>query len=274
VSNANRYRTARCSCWSGDNERRTWERICTAQHILRLHSSGSDDRSKPVKGRDLEKGVSRETSQTYIFFIYRYSLFGSVSFGCHLYVSKNGSPKCSKIALAPYKSAQSRDGQIGILDAASKSTKRIESRSHHQRKSSHIRRKPWVLNPFRLQDEEQMLAKRTHNRRRWSHVFPPGEIEFKRQSGPNWKSLCQPAVLPLTTDFHPEEYELNDPTKYEFNHYNIFTDAVDLSYYKSLDDLLMEMVIQRIIQDYQIVPDAVVRESQNRSEARRKGMLQ
>jgi hypothetical protein len=129
------------------------------------------------------------------------------------------------------------------------------------------------LNPFRLQDEEQMLAKRTHNRRRWSHVFPPGEIEFKRQSGPNWKSLCQPAVLPLTTDFHPEEYELNDPTKYEFNHYNIFTDAVDLSYYKSLDDLLMEMVIQRIIQDYQIVPDAVVRESQNRSEARRKALL-
>jgi len=134
-----------------------------------------------------------------------------------------------------------------------------------------LRRKPWVLNPFRLQEEEEMLAKRTHNRRRWSHVFPPGEIEFKRQSGPNWKSLCQPAVLPLTTDFHPEEYELNDQSKYEFSHYSIFIDALDLSYYKSLDELLMEMVIQRIIQDYQIVPDAVVEESQQRSEARRKG---
>ncbi len=27
------------------------------------------------------------------------------------------------------------------------------------------RRKPWVLNPFRQQDEDEMLSKRTHNRR-------------------------------------------------------------------------------------------------------------
>ncbi len=43
-----------------------------------------------------------------------------------------------------------------------------------------------------------MLAERSHNRRRWSHVFPLGEIEFKRHAGPNWKSLTQPAILPLT----------------------------------------------------------------------------
>ena len=31
------------------------------------------------------------------------------------------------------------------------------------------------LNPFRQEDENEVLAKRTHNRRRWSHVFPLGE---------------------------------------------------------------------------------------------------
>lgn len=42
------------------------------------------------------------------------------------------------------------------------------------------RRKNWVLNPFRQEDEDEVLAKRTHNRRRWSHVFPLGE-EASRQ---------------------------------------------------------------------------------------------
>jgi hypothetical protein len=64
----------------------------------------------------------------------------------------------------------------------------------HQQQSHRHRRQPWVLNPFRQEDEEEVLAKRTHNRRRWSHVFPLGEDEFKRHAGPNWKSLCQPAI--------------------------------------------------------------------------------
>lgn len=48
---------------------------------------------------------------------------------------------------------------------------------------SQTRRKRWILNPFRQEDEEEVLAKRTHNSRRWSHVFPKGEIEFKRHAG-------------------------------------------------------------------------------------------
>lgn len=100
---------------------------------------------------------------------------------------------------------------------------------------------------------------------RWSHVFPPGKVEFKHSpgmfrqlpfpvsfspplphslssrpirrrrpsfshlvyhprlhsslpsffppsfapsSGPNWKSLCQPAILPLTTDYLPTPEQL------------------------------------------------------------------
>ena len=74
---------------------------------------------------------------------------------------------------------------------------RGKSKKHHQKtqqQSYRNRRKRWVLNPFRQEDEDEVLAKRTHNRRRWSHVFPLGEDEFKRHAGPNWKSLCQPAI--------------------------------------------------------------------------------
>lgn len=64
-----------------------------------------------------------------------------------------------------------------------------------QRESSPVsshqysRKKQWVLNPFRQEDEDEVLSKKDHNSRRWSHVFPQGEIEFKRQSGPNWRSV-------------------------------------------------------------------------------------
>lgn len=72
------------------------------------------------------------------------------------------------------------------------SPQRAKSKKQHGRKSHHHhsyrhRRKVWALNPFRQEDEDEVLAKRTHNRRRWSHVFPLGEDEFKRRSGPNWK---------------------------------------------------------------------------------------
>jgi len=148
---------------------------------------------------------------------------------------------------------------------------RQEGLRHDHRGRS--RRKPWVLNPFRQQDEDEMLSKRTHNRRRWSHVFPPGEAEFKRHSGPLWNSLCQPAVLPLSTDYLPEEYELNDPEKFEFNHYNIFIDAMDRSYYSSYSELLSEMVIQRIIQDYQIVSQDILDERRQSSDIKKKKSL-
>jgi Vacuolar membrane-associated protein Iml1 len=65
-----------------------------------------------------------------------------------------------------------------------------------QRKS----RQKKAFNPFRQEDEEEVLAKKSHNRRRWSHVFPLGEVEFKRHAGPNWKSLSSPAILPLFVD--------------------------------------------------------------------------
>jgi hypothetical protein len=129
-------------------------------------------------------------------------------------------------------------------------------------------RKLWTLNPFRQSDEEQVLAERTHNSRRWSHVFPQGEIEFKRHPGPNWNSLTQPAILPITIDFHPPQQELNDPSKYQFKHYEVMLDAMDLSSYGSHAELLMEMVRQRLVQDFQLVPSSILKHSKGD----RKGM--
>ena len=45
----------------------------------------------------------------------------------------------------------------------------------------HLRsRRKKAFNPFRQEDEDEELAEKSHNRRRWSHVFPLGEVEFKR----------------------------------------------------------------------------------------------
>jgi hypothetical protein len=89
-----------------------------------------------------------------------------------------------------------------------------------KRSSSKTSKKKKAFNPFRQQDEDAVLAEKSHNRRRWSHVFPATEVEFKRhvstlqhcflctlhtpiilkqsvltniafsrQAGPNWKSV-------------------------------------------------------------------------------------
>lgn len=47
-------------------------------------------------------------------------------------------------------------------------TKKPINRKPQHHHSHHRRRNPWVLNPFRQEDEDEVLAKRTHNRRRWS----------------------------------------------------------------------------------------------------------
>ena len=41
-------------------------------------------------------------------------------------------------------------------------------------------------------------------------MFPQGIAEFKRHAFINWTSLCQPAILPLTTDFFPTEAVLRE----------------------------------------------------------------
>jgi len=142
--------------------------------------------------------------------------------------------------------------------------KKHQSRKLHNHHSYRHRRKPWVLNPFRQEDEDEVLAKRTHNRRRWSHVFPLGEDEFKRHAGPNWKSLCQPAILPMTIDFHPSPQDLEDQAKFSVKQYSVTLPPMEETTYKSHTELLDDLVMQRMRQDFQIVPRNRIQQSARR----------
>ncbi len=163
------------------------------------------------------------------------------------------------------------------------------NRKPPQQQSFRHRQKSWVLNPFRQEDEEEVLAKRTHNRRRWSHVFPLGEDEFKRHAGPNWKSLCQPAIrecpilfefhliglgekltdflycshgsVPMTIDFHPSPQDLDDQAKFSVKQYSVTLPPMNETTYKSHTELLDDLLMQRMRQDFQIVPRNIIQHS-------------
>ena len=130
---------------------------------------------------------------------------------------------------------------------------------HHRRETGHRHARKKAFNPFRQADEDKVLAKISHNRRRWSHVFPKGEIEFKRHAGPIWKSLTSPAVLPLSVDYFPSRSEIDQ--YFQFNIYNVTLIDFENTHYSTHAELLMEMVRQRITQDYQLVPPSYIDET-------------
>lgn len=92
------------------------------------------------------------------------------------------------------------------------------------------------------------------NKRRWSHLF---HMSIYRTVGckeytyaPNWKSLCEPASLPLTTDYKPTSSELN----IRFAEGNHTLNADDAGPYRyRTEELLRELVSQRLVQGYQLV---------------------
>jgi hypothetical protein len=134
-------------------------------------------------------------------------------------------------------------------------------------------RRKKAFNPFRQSDEDEVLAKRSHNRRRWSHVFPVGEVEFKRHAGPNWNSLTSPAILPLSVDYFPSPQELRDESRFQFSPYTVTLGGLDKKHYSTHAELLMEMVRQRVTQDFQIVSLSAIMESENRADSQRQGRL-
>ena len=117
---------------------------------------------------------------------------------------------------------------------------------HRDSSTSHRQARKKAFNPFRQADEDKVLAKRSHNRRRWSHVFPQGEIEFKRHAGPNWKSLSSPAILPLSVDYFPSRQEIDQ--FFQFNIYNVTLSDFENTPYSTHADVLHEMLRQRISQ--------------------------
>lgn len=181
-------------------------------------------------------------------------------------------------------------GQHRIAGRDQGHTRTQGSRAHNSRRKK-------AFNPFRQQDEDEVLAKKSHNRRRWSHVFPLGEVEFKRHAGPNWKSLSSPAILPLSVDYFPPQQEIDH--SYTFSISNVTLSEFEKTHYSSNKDLLMEMVRQRkslralscsllgilsfltlfdlllstgLTQDYQLVPPSHVNASNYRRESLRDGL--
>ena len=95
----------------------------------------------------------------------------------------------SLISSSPPKPALSSGVNLSALPASSK---RSYSRTSKKKKA---------FNPFRQQDEDAVLAEKSHNRRRWSHVFPVTEIEFKRHvshKGNDCGTVCISLIIFIT----------------------------------------------------------------------------
>jgi len=125
----------------------------------------------------------------------------------------------------------------------------------------------YAINPFRRGEGDAFLLARMHNRRRWSHVFPKLWRETQRNLnnansqiatndgysyyGLNWKSLCQPAILPITTDYVPKVTDLVNAYNIQTN-YDLILDPRECAF-ATPQALLIEMVCQRLSQEYQLV---------------------
>ncbi|KAA8497851.1 DEP domain-containing protein [Porphyridium purpureum] len=71
-----------------------------------------------------------------------------------------------------------------------------------------------------------------------------------------WKSLVQPAVLPLTTDYAPDLALLQQDTFVQYVHTLFLPRTSDGVYGDSTRALLKELVCQRMVMDYQVVVGA------------------
>jgi hypothetical protein len=103
-------------------------------------------------------------------------------------------------------------------------------------------------NPFWPRNKTK---KQSQNRRRWAHLY--GTIHGLNYSilYPNWKSLCSPAFLPLTSDFYPTRKVL--ATKFHVYNHTVNLEVGFNDYRDDLELLLREMCVQRQAQDYQLV---------------------
>lgn len=84
---------------------------------------------------------------------------------------------------------------------------------------------------------------------RWNGVFVLGEKTIN-DFGLHWKSLSQPAILPLTTEYVPEVHELR-------SNYKIFSDYKlvfpPIGPFLDPEAVLREMICQRLSHEYQLV---------------------
>jgi hypothetical protein len=107
---------------------------------------------------------------------------------------------------------------------------------------------PWltVLNPSNP-DTHSIDVTTLYSR--WQHVFPrPSEMRVMQ-----WKSLCSPAAVPLTTEYFPTKAQFD--SEYQRQPYIVSQNADDelQEEPKSRDELLRELVGLRFSQGFQVV---------------------
>ena len=114
---------------------------------------------------------------------------------------------------------------------------------------------PW-LTPLNPSNPKKHNAQVGINFGRWQHIFP----RPTRASSMKWKSLCSPAVSPLTTELFPTAEQL--AYEYQENPYNISQNEEDEpnETVQARDVLIKELIALRLAQGFQIVVgDAVAK---------------
>ncbi|TGZ85488.1 hypothetical protein EX30DRAFT_361315 [Ascodesmis nigricans] len=114
---------------------------------------------------------------------------------------------------------------------------------------------PWVqvLNPSNPNQSGFTLADKY---RRWHHVFP----KPAKTGAVKWKSLCTPAMLPLTTEHFPTPEQL--ATEYQESPYVISqNDEFEITEVnRNREELVRAMIALRLTQGFQIVVNNTIHE--------------
>ncbi|CAI5743226.1 unnamed protein product [Hyaloperonospora brassicae] len=153
-----------------------------------------------------------------------------------------------------------------------------------------------IVNPFSYA-KAHGSKRLSSDRQRWSHLFPMSSHGAHRASdstipdavmhdtepmfvGPNWTSLTSPAILPLTTDHFPSPQELRQGYSEAFYTLTLPTTAIQtptiecVPRYRNHDELLTEMICQRLACDFQLVSScdsrALLAGGESRSESRQR----
>ncbi len=68
---------------------------------------------------------------------------------------------------------------------------------------------------------------------------------------PFWKSLTECKLLPLTTDFFPEQKDINNTSRY-FNDFSLIN-IVKTGFMRTIEDFITEYICLRLTQNFQLI---------------------
>eukprot|EP00762_Andalucia_godoyi_P006565 ANDGO_05004.mRNA.1 DEP domain-containing protein DDB_G0279099 len=167
-----------------------------------------------------------------------------------------------------HRSSFSIEGGGGSGSHTARSRPRSNSRRHSMLRvaigSSALFQVPKIFDPFKpsapgvecgdAEDPRIIPESDASSGHRWFHIFPDPE----RSSGSlKWKSLSEPAIMPLTAAFFPEQKDLSSETFFFYN-YTLTSSGV----YEDKPDVLMrELVCQRLHQGFQLAVSAENKET-------------